>query len=402
MIVGPCTIVTGGSEPHVHENAAVRVVGAHIASVSTLGDLAHAYPDEMLWHARGRVLLPGFVNTHAHLARHLARGLGLRAPADWCRYDRALSAEDVAWGVKAALVEGVRHGVTTVVDFHRSGACLDLSLAEVVGAADQVGVRVATCYGAAEDDTPLERRAAIDECVGFARDLARTRRGRLRGMLGVQATSLHGIETLLAEALESAGDFSVHVDLALDVTPAERWTRRGSLPATALPALWAHAERAPRDLVGAVRERGDSLCATGSGAASLLVRETEVAWGSDDGANAPPVPDGAYAPGMAEAHYRRLFVAGAHWATDHFGEELGRIRPGAPADFILVDYRPATEFSTRTLHAHLWSGLLRAPVSGVVVAGNVVMDHGTLVTVDEAEVAARARECAARVWERVG
>lgn len=402
MIVGPCTIVTGGPEPQVYENGAVRVVGAHIASISTLGDLAHAYPDEMLWPARGRVLMPGFVNTHAHLARHLARGLGLRSPSEWRRYDRALSAEDVAWGVQAALVEGVRHGVTTVVDFHRSGACLDLSLAEVVGAAERVGVRVATCYGAAEDDTPLERRAAIDECVGFARDLARTRRGRLRGMLGVQATSLHGIETLLAEALESAGDFSVHVDLALDLTPAERWKGRDRLPATTLPALWAHAERAPRELVGAVRERGDSLCATGNGAASLLVRETEVAWGSDEGANAPPVPDGAFAPGMAEAHYRRLFVAGAHWATDHFGEELGRIRPGAPADFILVDYSPATEFSTRTLHAHLWSGLLRAPVSGVVVAGTVVMDNGTLVTADEAEIAARARECAKRVWERVG
>lgn len=402
MIVGPCTVVTGGPEPLVYDDAAVRVVGAHIAAVSTLGDLAAAYPDEMLWHARGRVLMPGFVNTHAHLARHLARGLGLRTASEWARYDRALSAEDVRWAVKAALAEGVRHGVTTVVDFHRSGACLDLSLAEVVGAADEVGVRVATCYGAAESDTPLERRAAIDECVGFARDLAKSRRGRLRGMLGVQATTLHGIETLLAEALESAGDFSVHVDLALDLTPAERWNRAGVLPATAMPALWAHAERAPRDLIGAVRERGDSLCATGHGAAALLVRETEVAWGSDEGANVPPVPDGPFAPRMAEAHYRRLFLAGARWATDHFGEELGRIRPGAPADFILVDYRPATEFSTQTLQAHLWSGLLRAPVSGVVVAGSVVMDNGTLVTADESQVAARARECAGRVWKRVG
>lgn len=402
MIVGPCTIVTGGPEPQVFENAALRVVGAHIASVSTLGDLAHSYPDEMLWHARGRVLMPGFVNAHAHLARHLARGLGLRDAAEWDRYDRTLSAEDVRWAVKAALAEGVRHGVTTVVDFHRSGACLDLSLAEVVGAADELGVRVATCYGAAEPDTPLERRAAIDECVGFARDLAKTRRGRLRGMLGVQATSLNGIETLLAEALESAGDFSVHVDLDLDLTPAERWNRGEVLPATALPALWAHAERAPRDLIGAVRERGDSLCATGTGAATQLVREAPVAWGSDDGANAPPVPDGPFAPRMADAHYRRLFLAGAHWATDHFGEELGRIRAGAPADFILVDYRPATEFSTQTLQAHLWSGLLRAPVSGVVVAGSVVMDNGTLVTADEAEIAARARECAGRVWQRVG
>ena len=230
MIIGPCTVVTGGAEPQVHSNAAVRIVGAHIASIGPRGDLAAGFPNETLWPARGRVLMPGFINNHAHLARHLARGLAPRTARQWSRYDRALSAEDVGWAVKAALVEGVRHGVTTVADFHRSGACLDLSLAEVIGAADKVGVRVATCYGAAEDDTPLERRAAIDECVGFAHDLERTRRGRLRGMLGVQATTLHGIETLLAEAMESAGGLAVHVDLALDLTPAERWGGNDALP----------------------------------------------------------------------------------------------------------------------------------------------------------------------------
>jgi cytosine/adenosine deaminase-related metal-dependent hydrolase len=402
VIIGPCTVVTGGPEPQVYPNGAVRVVGAHIASLGSLGDLAAAFPDETFWPARGRVLMPGFINTHAHLARHLARGLSLRTAREWDRYDRALSAEDVSWAVQAALLEGVRHGVTTVVDFHRSGACLDLSLSEVIAAADRVGVRVATCYGAAEADTPLERRAAIDECVGFARDLERTRRGRLRGMLGVQATSLRGIETLLAEAMESAGGLAVHVDLALDLTPAERWTRADVLPGTALPALWAHAERAPRNLVGAVRDRGDSLCATGSSTANALVRETDVAWGSDDGANAPPLPEGAMLPGMADSHYRRLFLAGARWASDHFGEELGRIHPGSPADLILVDYHPASELSSRTFPAHLWSGLLRAPVSGAMVAGNVVLDDGGFVNVDEARVSARARECAARVWDRLG
>ncbi|MGH7740845.1 MAG: hypothetical protein ACRENS_02355, partial [Candidatus Eiseniibacteriota bacterium] len=120
---------------------------------------------------------------------------------------------------------------------------------------------------------------------------------------------------------------------------------------------------------------------------------------------APPLPDSLHAPAQgarSELHYHRLFVHGARWAARHFGEELGVIAPGAPADFVLVDYRPATEFSVRTLHHHLWSGLLRAPVSGVMVSGDVVMDNGTLVTVDETEVAARARECAKRVWERLG
>jgi cytosine/adenosine deaminase-related metal-dependent hydrolase len=402
VIIGPCRVVTGGSAPQVHENGAVRVVGAHIAQIATLGDLAAAYPDETLWPARGRVLMPGFVNTHAHLARHFARGLVLRTAEEWRRYDRALSAEDVRWAVSAALVEGVRHGVTTVVDFHRSGACLDLSLSEVMAAAEAVGVRTATCYGAAEGDTPLERRAAIDESVGFARELARRGQGRLRGMLGVETSSLRGIETLLAEAMESAGDrYAVHVDLALDLTPAERWSRSDALPGTRFPALWAHAERAPRGLLDAARERGDSLTSSGAAAVAALLRASEVGWGSDDGLNAPPAPEGACVPRVAEAHLQRLFVTGARWASDHFGEALGTIGPGAPADLVLLDYHPATAFDASTLPAHLWSGLLRAPVAGVMVAGQVVLDNGVLVSQDEREVQARARECAARVWQRL-
>ena len=403
MIIGPCTVVTGGPEPKVYEDAGIRVAGSHIAQIAGAGDLARAYPDDTLWPARDRVVMPGFVNTHAHLARHLARGLGLRTPAEWRAYDRALSVEDVTHAVTAALVEGLRHGVTTVVDFHRSGACLDLSLSEVMGAADKVGVRVATCYGAAEDDTPLERRAAIDESVGFAKELAGKRRGRLRGMLGVQATTLHGIETLLAEAMEAAGGrYALHVDLALDLTPSERWTRAQVLPADALPALWAHAERAPRGLLGAVLERGDSLSASGVSAGAALLRETDLAWGSDDGANSPPLLDGVPTPRLAEAHYRRLFVHGARWAADHFGEELGVLAPGAPADLVMLDYRPSTELSSRTFLQHLSTGLLRSSVSGAMVAGHVVMDNGMLVTVDEHEVAMRARECAARLWKRIG
>jgi cytosine/adenosine deaminase-related metal-dependent hydrolase len=121
--------------------------------------------------------------------------------------------------------------------------------------------------------------------------------------------------------------------------------------------------------------------------------------------SAPPLPEPAFGwlGGAPDPyHYQRVFVHGARWAAGHFGEGLGIIAPGAPADLLLVDYRPATEFSTRTLHDHLWAGLLRAPVAGVMVAGDVVLDNGALVAVDEVEIAARARECAQRVWERLG
>jgi cytosine/adenosine deaminase-related metal-dependent hydrolase len=275
-----------------------------------------------------------------------------------------------------------------------------------MAAASRVGVRVATCYGAAEHDSEAERRLAWEECRGLSVELARQRSGRQRAMFGVQAHSLDGVERLLREALEVADErLAVHVDLALDLTPAERWRARAPRPEGAPATLWAHAETAPRGLLGDARERGDALCAVGAGSVAALMREAEVGWGSDAGVNAPPVPDAGAAWATragANAHYQRLFVHGARWAAEHFGEGLGEIRPGAPADLILVDYFPATELTTRTLVEHLWSGLLRAPVAGAMVAGEVIMDGGQIVAVDEREVAARARECAARVWERLG
>ena len=42
MIIGPCTVLTGGDEPAVLEDAAVRVVGAHIAQVGPANQIGRA------------------------------------------------------------------------------------------------------------------------------------------------------------------------------------------------------------------------------------------------------------------------------------------------------------------------------------------------------------------------
>jgi len=405
VIVGPCRVVTGGATPHVIESAGVRVVGAHIAQVGPIGPLREAYPGEARWDAGDRVLLPGLVDAHTHLARSLARGLGPLTPAEWTCYERALGAEDVHWAALAALAEGIRHGITTVCDVHRSASCLDLSLSEVASAAERIGVRVATCYVVSDDDLPRDRLLAVRESVGLARELDRAHSGRACAMLGVRAHTLEGLEAVLDHALESANArLPVHVELGRGFDGGhQRWG--GRLSGERECWLWAHAERAPLGLARMLRERGDTLASPEHGIAGRE-REAELAWGSDDGIHAPPLPTDADRIGRernaAGDYYQRLYVRGAHWAAGRFGDGLGVIEPGAPADFALVDYAPATDLETSTLRAHLTTGLARAPVWGVMVAGEAVMDDGALVTVDEAEVSARARECARRVWDRLG
>ncbi len=394
MIIGPALVVTGGPEPRVIEDGGVRVAGAHIAQVGPIGTLAAAYRDETVWPAGGRLLLPGLVDAHAHLARHLARGLDLQCLADWDGYDKALAPEDVRWAALAALAESVRHGITTTFDLHRSGSFLDFSLSEVADAARRIGVRVATAYAAHEEDGAAERRAAIEESLGLASELRRVRDGRVGALLGLRVRSARGLEELGTMVEETADRAALHVELAPRAA-GSRWTPRHFSRAT----LWAHAERlAPARFAG--NEEPALLVASPS---TPLDPDADRAWGSDSGPHAPPVlaPRAVAAEAeMARLHYQRSLVTGARWAEHSFGEGLGMIEAGSPADLILVDYRPPTELDRESVFTHLGAALGRAAVSGVMVAGQIVMDHGVLVTIDEAEVAARARECARRIAPR--
>lgn len=393
MIVGPCTVITGGTHPAVLEDAGVHIVGGHIAHVAHLSALAGAYPEESLWPAHGQVLLPGLVNAHAHLARHLGRGR-VHGRAAWAAYERALAPEDVYWSSLAAMIEGLRHGITTTFDLHRSSGSIELSLSEVAAAATDLGVRVAAAYGICTDDDPAERRAALEESMSFATEVRSRAEGTLRGLLGVRAADLASLDRLLREVLgESPAPAGVHVELDASGPMGEDaalWFGH------AVPALWAHAEIAPASVLGLARERGDTLCARNGGTAP-----PHAAWGSDIGVVAPPAP-GAPPPTAEEAraHYAHLLVHGAAFAERFFGAGLGRIEPGAPADLVLFDHAPCSDLTAESLGAHLGSGLLRAPVAGAIVAGEVVMEDGRFVHVDEREVAARARECAARLVQR--
>jgi cytosine/adenosine deaminase-related metal-dependent hydrolase len=401
MILGPCRVVRGGPAPAVLDQAGVRIAGAHIAQVGPLAPLLASHPREQVWDTGGRVLLPGLVDAHAHLARHLARGLGLEREADWECYDRALAPDDVLWAAMAALGEGLRHGITTTYDVHRSAGCLDLSLTELANAAERIGVRLATCYAVDERDPASDRAAALREGASLARDLKRRRSGRLQAMTGLRARTWPGLDALLEEVSASANEAPLHVELASAPAMGERGSAR---PSAGSGCLWSHAERAPLALVSEARARGDAMVWARAGAWDHGA-DPDLAWGSDDGVHAPPRPPEPGSPDLwrrSELYYSRVWVSGPRWAARHFGEGLGTIEAGAPADLMLADYHPATPLDQETLPAHAAAGLARAPIWGVMVAGEVLMDRGVLTQVDEVEIAARAREGARRLWRRLG
>ncbi len=79
---------------------------------------------------------------------------------------------------------------------------------------------------------------------------------------------------------------------------------------------------------------------------------------------------------------------------------IGVLVPGARADLIFVDYCPTTPLSAGNLPWHILFGFNETMITTTIVAGRVLMQDRQLTTLDETEIAARARELAAAAWKR--
>jgi cytosine/adenosine deaminase-related metal-dependent hydrolase len=79
---------------------------------------------------------------------------------------------------------------------------------------------------------------------------------------------------------------------------------------------------------------------------------------------------------------------------------IGQLIPGAFADIIFVDYHPNTPLTAGNLPWHIIFGAQQSMVTTTIVAGKVLMKDRELLTLDEKEISAKAREIAPKVWER--
>jgi DNA replication protein DnaC/tRNA A-37 threonylcarbamoyl transferase component Bud32 len=85
-----------------------------------------------------------------------------------------------------------------------------------------------------------------------------------------------------------------------------------------------------------------------------------------------------------------------------FGEPgLGTLETGAPADLVVLEYRPPTPLEAENLAGHYLFGLGKSAVRDVMVAGRWIVRERRHLHVDEDELAARCRTAAERLWARM-
>ena len=74
-IIHDTVIVTGDDNDTVHYGASIAIDGKKIAAIGPDADLQARYPSAGRINGRGKMVMPGFANTHTHLTMTLARGV---------------------------------------------------------------------------------------------------------------------------------------------------------------------------------------------------------------------------------------------------------------------------------------------------------------------------------------
>jgi putative selenium metabolism protein SsnA len=426
MILRNGVVVT--LDPRDVERTDLRIEGDAIVERGPA--LAPVAGEEVL-DLEGALVLPGLVNAHTHLYSALARGMP--GPDErprsfveilekvWWRLDRAHEEESVHVSGLVGAIEAARSGTTALFDHHASPSFVTGSLATLRRALEQVGLRSVLCYETTDRNGLAGRDAGIEENRAF---LAGGPTALTRGVVGAHASFTLSDESLerLAGVVRDANS-SLHVHVAEDRADVEdcgvrsgtglveRFRRHGLLARRTLLVHGVHlSEPELRDaqasgawLVHCPRSNMNN--AVGHAPTVAFRRAALGTDGLDEDLLAEAraaflkMRDAGRADAFAAAF--EMLAGGHRLAAAFFGLPLGRLDAGAPADLVVLDYRPPTPLSAENLAGHLLFGLDRSHVRSTMVAGRFVLRDRRVTTVDEAAVLARARGVAGRLWERM-
>lgn len=443
MLITNATLITWDQPNQVLPDQAVFIENGKIVEFGSNWELEARYPHAQRLDADGQYVMPGNICAHTHFYGAFSRGMAIPAPAPkdfpqilqklWWPLDKSLTEADVRASAEVMLVEAIRHGTTTLIDHHASPNAIEGSLDRIAEAVDQSGLRGVLCYEVTDRDGEAKAQAGIRENVRF---LERVRKetiagGRVSATFGLHASLTLSDATLDAcrQAAPAGTGFHIHVaeheadqydSLAKSGTRiVDRLDRLQLLGPHSIVAHAVHVDAREINLlantgtwvthqprsnmnngvgvpeVESMLRAGVGVCLGTDGFTSTMWAEWKMtyllhkAWRRD-----PQRMSGLDVTQMAIYNNARL-------AGSFFPEApLGVIQPGAHADLIFVDYQPFTPLTAGNLPWQIIFGFHESMVTTTIVAGKVLMHKRELLTMDEKEIAWRARQLTPAVWDR--
>lgn len=415
-----------GSEPI--PDGAVAVSGERIVAVGPRPSLE--MPAAKVLDAGGGLILPGFVNTHTHLAMVLLRGLADDLPLKewlekhiWPAEKAVMDAATVRLGTLWAAVESLKAGVTCVCDMY-------FHAPTVAQALQEVGIRGVVPESVIDFPTPscpspevaLERQREL--CHAYRQHPLITPAVAAHAPYSVNAKNI-------AKAAELAEEFEVPFLIHVAETRWETETfqkEKGTTPVQYLADLGvlsartvaAHCVHVTQEDIHTLAELGVGVAANpvsnlklASGVAPLpqmLARGVKVGFGTD-GAASNNTLDLLRDAQLAALLYKgvtqdptclpagtvaSLLTAGGASVLG-LGDQVGTLAAGKRADVICLAVDEPHAVPLYDPASHLVYAARATDVRHVVVNGRVVVENRKVLTVDEAALREEVRRVAGQV-----
>jgi putative selenium metabolism protein SsnA len=422
------------------ENGCVVIDGNKITEVGLTENLRKKYSDARFIDAKGKLIMPGFINTHMHYYSTFARGMANDSPPAmkfsdilkglWWRLDKVLTLEDVYYSAAVPMIDQVKSGVTTAFDHHASAYAVKGSLFKIAEAAEHIGIRSNLCYETSDRDGEKIADEGIAENVEFIKYCNKKNDDMLKGMFGLHA-SMTISEKTLEKCLDAiAGlDTGFHVHCAEGIEDLEdskekygkgvieRWYDAGVLSDKTIAVHCIHISEKEMDMLkekdAIVVHNPESNMGNAVGASPVLeMFEKGILLGLGTDGYTADMTESYKVGNIIHKHVKQdskvawveipqmLFVNNKKITERFIDGEVGILKEGALADVIIVDYNPPTPINKDNINSHLLFGINGRSVDTTIINGKVIMEGRQLVDIDEERIMARSRELASAVWKR--
>lgn len=368
----------------------------------------------------GMLITRSFANGHHHVYSALARGMPApkKIPQNfqeilryiWWNIDKALDLEMIRASALVTAIQCVKNGVTFVIDHHASPFAVEGSLETIAEAFDEVGVGHLLCYEISDRDGKEIARMGLNETKNYLKSRD--------GLVGLHASFTVGDETL-ASAVDLASETrtGIHIHVAEDLSDqmhcqehygvpvVERLHRAGALdfPGTILGHCLHLSER-ERMLVAQspswVVQNMESNLNNKVGRFDSEGLGQRIMLGTD----------GMHSDMIRSA--KAAFFAGHDVDRIDYSECYRRFRnvhnylSGMELDtgennLVVLDYPSPTPIEQNNFQGHFLFGIESSQVKHVLANGELIVEDGKVVNVDEPEILAFAREKAIGLWRKL-
>lgn len=425
MVSGGMVVTMDGPRT-IFEDGAVVVKGDTIVAVGPRAQLNPRYAASDTIDARGKLILPGFINGHTHVAMTLFRGLhdDVRLD-DWLRKyifpaeAKNVTEDFVRWGTRLAVAEQIRSGITTFADMYY----YEDAVAEETRAAGMRGV-----LGETWIDFPAPDNKSEAEMAGYTEKFLQKWAG---DPLIHAAVAPHSIYTCSARTLNDAAALArkYHAPLLIHVaemkkelddslkqnglTPVQYLEKLGILGPDVLAAHCIFVDDKDRRIlakrrVGCVHNPSSNMMlASGvSPVREMRAAGVAVGLGTDGPAGSNNdldlMEEMDLAAKLAKISEMNPLALNARAAVEmatidgaralHMDNDIGSLEAGKKADLIVIALDRPNAVPMYDVYAQLAYALKASDVETVVIGGRPAMRDHKLLTVNETAAVRKARE----------